>query len=581
MPKSKRRSVSRRTSYYHRKRKKRQQSFYFWALTTIAAVVFIVHITSQISSTDASALSGGQIPEYVAAPGDHWWDPAYSIRHHLDTKDKSDTTQFYKFDHSSYVASGSSTVDGADIRLVAQVDEMSESVAFELQNPNTAGTIALFDISRYPNADYYLYHGGLVPPNDRILGTARLSIADAVPINASAIQTPSLSIESTSTWVIKYHDHATLTLDIQTNSDIWKPESKVYYSLEDAEELTLIEDYLPQEGTLSIDIPKKAKAGDYSLFIVTDVAGTLVRSNTTSFILSAPMFVAWTIDWEGRDVEDWALKDIGTLAEKYSIPITQFFNPRIYISKQVPPYRRDIITDWVMNRVNIHGDELALHMHMYFDMVEAAGVTPRLNPHWGAGVDGYDVLTSGYTYEEFTQILGWAFRQFAQNDLPKPEGYRAGGWFADLEILEALNDFGFTYDSSGRELYEFGAQKQEGYWNLSPSVVPYQPSTSDQNSPNPDSHLNIWELPNNGNDSYWFSGEHLLNRFYANYKPGEVLDEPRMVTYLTHPDWYSTDKPKNENLFAEIVKYSHQSDLGPVVFTTLSDTIPEWESITN
>lgn len=223
-----------------------------------------------------------------------------------------------------------------------------------------------------------------------------------------------------------------------------------------------------------------------------------------------------------------------------------------------------------------------MHIHMFNDMVTASGVDPITDsegnprPQWGSiQQQGYDVLMTSYNRDELNKILEWNLQQFELNSLPTPLGFRAGGWFADIENLQSIEDSGFSFDSSGRESFSWGSKKVINPWNLKSTTQPYRPSMSNQNSANPAPNFDIWEIPNNGADSYTFQTIDMTTRFDANFGDG-IIKEKRAVTYLSHPHWFNIDKGKIEDLFEYISKHDFKDDRGPVVFTNVHEVYKAW-----
>jgi hypothetical protein len=260
------------------------------------------------------------------------------------------------------------------------------------------------------------------------------------------------------------------------------------------------------------------------------------------------------------------------VANEYNIPLTQMYNPRNFTSPDITAQRAEFLTNWVKRRRDTKGDEIGLHLHMFPDFVEKTGVRPITDKVWGGGwTPGYDVLTTAYGYEDMIRILTYAKEVFAEKGLGQPRSYRAGAWYANLDTLAALADTGFLVDSSGRTAYTFGTNDVPGFWELSTDTQPYFPSTRDQNSPNPPPRLSILEVPNNGADDYAFSANQMIARFDANYG-GTILEKPKQVTYLTHPNWFDPNRQEAmRQVFAHIDQFSNYHDKGPVVYTTLQD----------
>lgn len=315
--------------------------------------------------------------------------------------------------------------------------------------------------------------------------------------------------------------------------------------------------------TLSVD---DIDPGEYDISLKVELSDCeLDISKTEQIKVSHPVYVAWTMDWEGFDVEEKYLDSITTISRKYNIPITHFFNPYIYIS--LSENRSEYLTNWVLRRQNI-GDSIGLHLHMNNKMVEAAGVTPKTDISWGGWArDGQDVPNSAYGYNDYKKIVVWAQNQFEKNALPKPTMFRAGAWFIDEENLEVLDDLGFKIESSGRTYQVYGENKLESPWRLQSVTQPYMLNKYDQNIVN-NPNMNLWEFPNNGADTWAYTSDDLIERFNDNYKGG-ISESRKVVTYLSHPHWFNVDEPKVYDLLDYTENFGIVDDRGPVVYTTL------------
>lgn len=310
----------------------------------------------------------------------------------------------------------------------------------------------------------------------------------------------------------------------------------------------------------------------------------LYQSSSVSFELSYPLYVTWTQDWEGWDVAEYNLNEMINISNKYQLPIVHLFNPRIYVENQysvsqfgkTSPERAEYLTYWVKKRISV-GDELGLHLHMFDDMIEEVGLEPRVDPISGAYSD---TKTSSYTKEELDQIFLWSIEKFEEHGLPKPTSYRTGAWFSGPNVLQAANDAGILMDTTGRtggHINPGNAGSSWLPWNLQPTTRPYRPSVWDINSWQGDRLSQLWEFPNNGADSYWFTASDLISRFQANFN-GNALSKAQVLTYLSHPHWLkSVDSPKLEELFSFISNYMYRNDSGPVIFSTLINAYNNWD----
>jgi hypothetical protein len=317
--------------------------------------------------------------------------------------------------------------------------------------------------------------------------------------------------------------------------------------------------------------------GKHQIKTLVTIGNTVISSKSTQFNISDPVYITWTIDWEGYDAPDNFLDAMIDVSQAYTIPMTHLFNPRIYTNPEITAERAEHLTNWVKNRQVVYNEEIGLHLHMFPDFVEAAGLEPKLEPVWGGGFSpGYDILTTNYDQTEMFQILEYAKSLFTEKGLGQPRSYRAGAWFANTETLAALEQAEFLVDSSARTKYLFGTNKVAGPWNVSITTQPYNPSTTDQNSSSPPPQFDILEVPNNGADDYAFSAAEMIERFDQNYSGG-INHKLVQVTYLTHPQWFNSTRQQNMNqVFSHINQYRFDQDKGPVVPTTLLGIYRAW-----
>ncbi|WKZ31111.1 MAG: hypothetical protein QY318_04725 [Candidatus Dojkabacteria bacterium] len=306
-------------------------------------------------------------------------------------------------------------------------------------------------------------------------------------------------------------------------------------------------------------------------------------SETKDVYVSYPVYVAWTLDHEGKNFPYAYLQSIDNIAKKHNnMPITHFYNPRTFVSSAVNQQFAAQNLAWVKARQQNHGDTIGLHLHMFFDMVRAAGVEPKTAPAWGWNSnDGYDVLVSGYNHDELTQIITWSKQLFAEKGLPEPKIFRAGGWHATTDTLIILEDNGFVADSSGRSRFT-SSDPEQGLgrhnipfpWILSTTTQPYRPTYYSQNDSSGfgDELMTLWEFPNNGLDSTDSNGTApiLFSYFKENYPNlGQPIDKRTTVNFLSHPDYFNIDAPKIDGLFTQIDPYLYDRDAGPVMYVQL------------
>jgi len=301
---------------------------------------------------------------------------------------------------------------------------------------------------------------------------------------------------------------------------------------------------------------------EYKLIVQANTCSETI-TKSFSFNVSHPVYVVWSIDWEGFDVKDQYLNEMSRISQTYSVPMTHFFNPYIYI--YLSSSRAKYLTNWVSNREN---ESIGLHLHMYNKLIETSGVVVNNDPSWGSPTgNGHDTPNSNYGYDDYKKIIQWALNQYEKYGLSKPTMYRAGGWYIDEENILVLKNLGFEIESSGRTYYKHGSNLLEGHWYLKETTQPYQMNSGDQNITN-SPNMNIWEYPNNGGDSWAYSSEKLISKFKSNYNGG-IASQNTVVTFISHPHWFDKEGPNIEQTLKNISQYNYNDDNGPVIFITL------------
>lgn len=318
--------------------------------------------------------------------------------------------------------------------------------------------------------------------------------------------------------------------------------------------------------------------GTYSL--VTDIKkqDTLVATNTQTFYVSKPVYVAWTLDWEGYNFSDEYLNYIQELTNReQKVPLTHFFNPAYSVAGGTLKSRGTRFANWIKERQPTYGDEVGLHLHMFYYMVQAAGVTPLTDPTWGSRGTGSDVPLSSYTLDEQRLIINWGKKMLNDQGFNNLMSFRAGGWYADEDTFKVLEDTGFKIESSGRTAYSLG-NGLPGLWDLRDTTQPYYPCKTNKNQTcSGNNAFKVMEIPNNGGESYRFTVAQLSNRFKVNYN-GQPQEAHRAITYLSHPEWFNVDRPKMTEILKQVDEHLFAADRGPVIYATLETIYYAWEA---
>lgn len=489
------------------------------------------------------------------------------------------------FDHRSLVSGGKSKPDARDLTLVYRSDEGFEMLMMRIERPDLPNTTITFPVKEtirpgISDARYELYYGSdfPLPPLSAPQSPARNIMFEP---SFGDEQSRGLIVKKNRTWFVKDTDSAqTLTITVRPEGNktpdpplipVKNSGQRLRYTVASAG----LSGFLSRssDGTYTASIPVSGiPYGVYALRVTDSETGLI--SPAAGFTVTAPVYVAVTLDWEGYDVPDATLDRIGVLSDTHhKLPFTHFFSPRIYVSPEVNPQRAEAMTGFIKTRMQTYGDDLALHLHMQDDFVSAAGIPVRSGPHWGYLGGGYDVPATAYTENELIRLMTFSKSLFAKNGLPEPRGFRAGGWFADAQVLNALEKTGFTYDSSGR-VSDGWSGKLKTVWNLKTESQPYVPSRANINS-SVKPGFSILEIPNNGGTTFEKDGDALLKSLKTNFPEGFARDK-KSVVFISHPQFADREFPRLNRLLTSLENMLAANDEGPVIYTTTGNIESLW-----
>ncbi len=290
---------------------------------------------------------------------------------------------------------------------------------------------------------------------------------------------------------------------------------------------------------------------------------------TSTFILSQPIYVVWTLDFEGDNATNETLDNTYLINRTYFAPMTIMWNPRVWTAPDVSAERAAVMREWTLNIAQAGHAEVALHLHAWTDFVRAAGVAPRTSPSWAGRSDGYDVPLSAFDEAETAKLLAYALRLMEEHGMPRPTSFRAGGLFANAANLRAIAAAGFTADTSATPAGPFGNLTLP--WTLPKDAQPYRPSRTDANTAG---DLPILEVPNNAGNTYGLTGfsvQRLVNDDLAMLpRIGEAATQRRALTFVSHPSTIdATERAAIERLFQAFEPYRWDRDAGPLRYVTL------------
>ncbi len=310
--------------------------------------------------------------------------------------------------------------------------------------------------------------------------------------------------------------------------------------------------------------------GEHRADVIVRLAdGSDAMVGSTTFVVSQPEYVVWTLDFEGDAAGDAELANTAAIADGLGVPMTMMWNPRVWTTAQVSASRAEAMLAWTKSR-RAKGDEIALHLHMWTDFVRAAGLVPRTVPSWAGRGDGYDVPITAYDESETRTLVDYSLRLMAEHGLPKPTTFRGGGLFANAANLRAISAAGFTVDSSATPSGDFGQLALP--WSLQRDAQPYRPSRDDANVPG---DLPLLEVPNIAGNTYGltsFSIQRVINDDRAMLAPaGSAAARGRALTLVSHPATIdAAERAAIEALFRAFEPYRYDRDAGPLRFVTLA-----------
>jgi len=324
--------------------------------------------------------------------------------------------------------------------------------------------------------------------------------------------------------------------------------------------------------TVSYD---KAIPGTYEIKAYIKNTSQIISQKSKNIKISEPFLVAWTFDWEGWDIDDETYLKINEYSEIFNgISFTHFVNPRSFLTTAMNTERIEKLKNFLSVRMSA-GDEIALHIHAHYDLVEAAGLTPIKSKHWGLrSFEGYDVPLLSYTSDDFEKIVLKSKSLLIENGFPEPKGFRAGGWYINSKQLAKIKNLGFYYDSSGRNKPVDGAFRHIE-WNLSENAQPYFPNENDQNQKADEGFF--LEIPNNGLTTYESSVEDLIKKIHS-VRQFNNNGNAAVLVFVSHPQFAEREFEKIPLVIKEIGTMLEKYDDGPVTMVTMRDIYNIWTS---
>lgn len=300
---------------------------------------------------------------------------------------------------------------------------------------------------------------------------------------------------------------------------------------------------------------------------------------------SAPYYVVVTTDWDFSDPGDRVNAYQETMHMTHpELRITHFVGPYTFTDPAVTPARQQQLVTWLLDKRDRFADEIGLHIHPWCNFVTSAGltcVTDQSTTTPTGDTTGYSIKLGAYGRTNMGILLQHAKMLFEQHGLNAPKTFRAGGWTATLETMQALADNGYVADSSAlnwARIEEWGTAElyrwnMENWAPINDTSQPYFPSQANVlTSTTPT--LPVLEAPDNGVMIDYVSLVEMNGIFDANWN-GQTLMSPQTLTMGFHPSeqFPETAYRRVDGFFKYADAKLASSHHGPVVYITLSDVV--------
>lgn len=335
------------------------------------------------------------------------------------------------------------------------------------------------------------------------------------------------------------------------------------------------------DETLRVKIPlQNLEPGTHRLTVTSpDLPG---EQTSTQLHLSYPLYVVVSTDWDNTRTGNTVLGWLEDLHQRFpDLRYTHFFAPYHYTDPTLTQKRKNEIDDFIKRQRDQYGDEIGVHIHGWCHFVVTAGVRCKTRESFDEDDgSGYTTILAAYSVSEMSKILAESVKTFEREGLGRPRSFRAGGWTADLKVLEALEANGFNADSSAVPAHRL--ESWRGYplldWNLdnwagiTETSQPYFPNryniTSDR-AP----QFKVLEVPDNGVLVDYVTAQDMIDIYDLNHPKGEPLNESTVYQIGFHPvDSFSRDRwQRMIKALTYVEKHSYKKDLGPAVYVTLSE----------
>ncbi len=172
-----------------------------------------------------------------------------------------------------------------------------------------------------------------------------------------------------------------------------------------------------------------------------------------SVVVPTKITVFVTVDWEGATLENDNLEAMRDFRKKYPhIAMLQLITPSYWVRSGTD---KAAITKQIKSTF-LGIDKVGLHLHAWKSLVNYCQVQYQHTHSFADQTETCDVGDCGYTVSlenaysqaDLTKLVACGSEILQQNGFEQPTHFRAGGWQLGPKLTAALQNNGFTWDSS-------------------------------------------------------------------------------------------------------------------------------------
>lgn len=251
-----------------------------------------------------------------------------------------------------------------------------------------------------------------------------------------------------------------------------------------------------------------------------------------------------TVDWEGVDFHSGILaqedmKRVARFRERFpNYPMVHFLNAAYYTNGELP---EDEVTRRIKSVVKA-GDEIGVHLHPWENLIDHLGINfidgptyfdEQTSPFVGGGSPKYpnghrggDIPLWKYSVEDIRKMLRFSVQKLEEQGFEDIKSFRAGGWQAGPNVMEALRLEGFHSESSPVPFQKVANLYPET--TLVDSVTKLWNQTTELSEPFVDRH-GMMIFPNNAGLADYTDADEFMQVLQNNLKKYSHLDEVHIV----------------------------------------------------